>query len=320
MNQRVTVKSQLTLQYAAAGCVLAVLVGVAVFAYLNVGNSEDSYAANTRFYAVQPGEWSESAVWEGSVAPPTGQIKHDVEVLGHVRRRGHLSYKKGSKKTLTVKDTLVIEGNLTLGNKSNLTVNHGGVLVVAGDLTVDKKSEITNEGTIAVGGNWQLHSLSKIDFLGDSSQLYHFGEVHTRDEKIAFGRGAKALEDAHASLYKLVKKKSDALKPIFFTATLQQGHVVTQWEADNEAAYASFIVEKSTNGAVFNELAVVPAGANSMLHAQNAFTDPNPPVGMSYYRLKRTDLDENITYSQLVLVANWGAASSFGNESVSVGQ
>lgn len=319
MNQRVTVKSQLTLQYAAAGCVLAALVGVALFAYLNVGNSEESLAANTRFYAIQPGEWSELAVWEGSVAPPTGQIKYDVEILGHVLRRGHLSFKKGSKKTLTVKDTLIVEGNLTLGNKSNLVVNRGGVLIVAGDFIVDKKSEITNEGTIAVGGTWQLHSLGKIDFRGDSSQLYHFGEVHTRDEKIAFGRGAKELEKTHASLYKLVKKKSDALKPIFFTATLRQGYVVTQWETGSEAAYANFTVEKSTNGAVFNELTVIPGGANSMIHAPDAYTDPNPPVGMSYYRLKRTDLDENITYSQLVLVANWGA-SSFGNQSVSVGQ
>ncbi len=319
MNQRVTVKSQLTLQHAAAGCVLAALVGVAVFAYLNVGNSEESLAANARFYAIQPGEWSESAVWEGSVAPPAGQIKHDVEILGYVVRRGHLSFKKGSKKTLTVKDTLVIEGNLTLGNKSNLVVNQGGVLIVAGDFTIDKKSEITNEGAIAVGGNWQLNALSKIDFRGDSSQLYHFGEVHTHDEKITFGRGASELEEAHASLYKLVKKKSDALKPIFFTATLQQGHVVTQWETGSEAAYTNFIVEKSTNGSVFNELAVIPGGANSMIHAPDAYTDPNPPVGMSYYRLKRTDLDENITYSQLVLVANWGA-SSFGNQSVSVGQ
>jgi hypothetical protein len=319
MNQRVTVKSQLTLQYAATGCVLAVLVGVAVFAYLNVGNSEESFAANARFYAIQPGEWSEAAVWEGNVAPPTGQIKHDIEILGRTLRRGHLSYKKGSKRTLTVKDTLIIEGNLTLGNKSNLIVNQGGVLIVAGHLTVDKKSEITNEGTIAVGGDWQLHSLSKIDFRGDSSQLFHLGKVRTRDEQVAFGRSGEALEATHAAVYHLLKKKSDALKPIFFTATLQQGHVVTQWETDREATYTSFTVEKSTNGAVFNEMTVVPGGANSMLHAQDTYTDPSPPVGMSYYRLKRTDLDENITYSQLVMVANWGA-SSFGNESASVGQ
>ena len=319
MNQRVTVKSQLTLQYAAAGCVLAVLVGVAVFAYLNVGNSEESLAANARFYAIQSGEWSESVVWEGSVVPPAGQIKHDIEILGHVTRRGHLSYKKGSKKTLTVKDTLVVEGNLTLGNKSNLVVNQGGVLVIAGDFTVDKKSEITNEGLIAVGGHWQLHSLGKIDFRGDSSQFFHFGEVHTRDEKITFGKDSDALKAGHGSLYALVRKKSDALKPIFFTATLQQGHVVTRWETDQEAAYANFTVEKSANGAVFDELAVIPGGASSMLHAQDAYTDPSPPIGMSYYRLKRTDLDDNITYSQLVLVANWGA-STFGGESASVGQ
>ena len=316
MNQRVTIKRQLNLQYAvAAGCALAVIIGVAMFAYLNLGNSEDSLAANQHFYAIRPGDWIEPSAWENGIVPPATKISYDIEILGRVVRRGHLSYKRGSGNTLTVKDTLVIEGNLTLGNKSNLTVNEGGVLMVAGDFSVDKKSEITNYGLIAVGGNWVVHSLAKIDYLGDSSQLFHLGDVLTKDQPARFGQTGEDLRREHASVYAHVKKKSDALKPIFFTATLQQGQVVTQWQAESETTYANFTVEKSTDGIVFSELIRMPGETNSMMPPRHTYTDKAPPLGVSYYRLKRTDLDDNFMYSKLVMVANWGGAFS-GNGSV----
>ena len=306
----------MNLQYAVAvGCTLAVIAGTAIFAYLNMGNSQDSLAANKHFYAVQPGNWSDPSAWESGIVPPTSKIKHDIEILGRMVRRGHLSYKNGSGNTLIVKDTLVIEGNLTLGNKSNLTVNEGGVLMVAGDFSVEKKSEITNYGVIAVGGSWQMHSLAKIDYVGDSSQLFHLGDVLTRDQPIHFGQTGENLRQEHTAIYAHIRMKLDALRPIFFTATLQPEGVITQWVAENGTAYADFTVEKSTDGAVFHELVVLPGEASSMLQPQDSYMDTAPPLGVSYYRLKRTDLDDNFTYSKLVMVANWGNALS-GNGSV----
>ena len=311
INQRITVKRQLSLQYAvAAGCTLAVVVGTAIFAYLNLSNSSDSLAANAHFYAVKPGDWTDPSAWESRVVPPAMNIKHDVEILGRVVRRGSLDYKQGSGKTLTVKDTLIIEGNLTLGNKSNLTVNEGGVLIIAGDFSVDKKSEITNYGMIAVGGNWSLRSLAKVDYRGDSSQFFHFGEVLADGEPIQFGQKAEDLQRQHASVYTLVKTKSDALKPIFFTASFEQGHVVTQWKSESEMTYTSVAVEKSADGMVFSELIVVPGETNSMMPVRNRYTDQNPVSGVSYYRLKRVGPDRTFSYSKLVMVANWGKSFS----------
>lgn len=301
----------MNLQYSmAAGCVLALVGGIAVFSYLNLGTSEDSLAANKHFYAVKAGYWTDPSVWEGGLVPPVGKIKHDIEVLDRITRQGHLSYKRGSGNTLVVKDTLMIEGNFTLENRSNLIVHEGGVLMVAGDFLVDKKSEITNYGMIAVGGNWQVHSLAKIEYLGDSSQLFHLGDVLAHDQPIQFGQTAGGLQQEHVAVYTLVKQKSDALKPIFFTAVLQQGSVLTQWQAGNETAYTSFIVEKSTDGAMFEELVVISGEPNSVMHARDRHTDNNPPLGVSYYRLKRTDTDDNITYSKLVMVANWESTIS----------
>lgn len=318
MKQRVAVKRQMSLQYAVAvACTLAVIAGTALFAYLNLANSQDSLAANKHFYAVRPGDWNDSSAWESGVVPPTSKIKHTIEILGRVVRRGHLSYKPGSGNTLIVKDTLTIDGNLTLGNTSNLTVNEGGVLMVAGDFSIEKKCEITNYGLIAVGGNCQIHSLAQIDYVGDSSQLFHFGEVFTHDQPIHFGQTAEDLRQEHTAIYALVKKKRDALKPVFFSATLQQGRVLTQWLAENETVYASFAVEKSTDGAVFEEIAVIADETNSMMPARVTYTDPPPPLGVSYYRLKRTGLDDNTAYSQLIMIANWGNALS---ENSSAGQ
>ncbi len=108
----------MNLQYAVAvGCTLAMVAGVAVFAYLNLGDSKDSLAANQHFYAIQPGDWNHPSAWESGVVPPTSKIKHNIEILDRVVRHGHLSYQRGSGNTLIVKDTLIIEGNLMLGNR-----------------------------------------------------------------------------------------------------------------------------------------------------------------------------------------------------------
>ena len=286
-----------------------------MFAYLNVGNSADGLAANARFYAVKPGMWTDPTIWESTVAPTTAEINHDVEILGRVVRTGSLDYRRGSGKTLTVKDTLIVEGHLLLGNKSNLMVNEGGVLLVVGDFSVDKKSEITNYGTIAIGGGWKLRSLAKIDYRGDSSRLFHGGQVWEDGEPITFGQPTEALKEAQASLHHLLKQKIAALKPIFFTATPQGGGVVTRWQVDEGAAYHSFTVEKSTDGIEFRPLVVVE-GHHSMAPMPSSYVDPTPTSGVSYYRLKRLGPDDHLAYSQLAMVANWGSTLSDG----SVGQ
>ena len=317
INQRVAVKRQLSFQYAvAAGCTLAVVIGTGIFAYLNL-NSQDSLASSRHFYAVKSGVWADQTAWEGGVVPPATNIEHNIEILDRVVRKGALNYRRGSGKTLTVKDTLIIEGDLTLGNKSNVTVNEGGVLMIAGNFSVAKNSEITNYGMIAIGGDWKMRSLAKVDYRGDSSRLFHLGKVLADNDPVQFGQTAEDLQQQHAAIYAQVKRSNDALQPIFFTATLQQGEVVTQWKAIPKATYTTVAIEKSTDGMVFNELAVIAGEANSMLSAQSRFVDANPSPGMSYYRLKRVGPDHHLAYSKLIMVANWGGALS---ENSSAGQ
>ncbi len=295
----------MSLQYAvAASCALAVVAGVAVFTYLNLGNSEDSLADNARFYAVQAGNWQSSEVWEGEAIPPDGNIEHDIEILAKVTQRGHLSYRKGAKRTLIIKDTLVVEGNFTLGHKANLSVEQGGVLMVAGDLVVDKKSEMTNYGTIAVGGQWVAYAPKKITYLGDSSRLFYLGNDVRSEGRAPFGKDGLALQKAYADLYTEVKQKSDALKPILFTATPQQGYVTMRWVAEGVTAHYAFTVERSSNGMIFNSLTTLGGADGGPTAHQYAFTDKEVNNGIAYYRLKRTDHEGETVYSKMVMVIN----------------
>ncbi|BAU52226.1 putative Ig domain-containing protein [Mucilaginibacter gotjawali] len=77
------------------------------------------------------------------------------------------------------------------------------------------------------------------------------------------------------------------------------------WTTENEQNYTSFAVERSTDGgSTFNVLGGVPAsgiGSYSLL-------DKTPVLGANAYRLKMTDLNGTVTYSNVVTImyANTG--------------
>lgn len=87
-----------------------------------------------------------------------------------------------------------------------------------------------------------------------------------------------------------------------FNATPNKGQVDIEWKTATEVNNDFFTVERSKNAEHFEEVArVTGAGTvNHMMH-YNAI-DESPYEGISYYRLKQTDFDGTITYSDLVAV------------------
>jgi hypothetical protein len=64
-------------------------------------------------------------------------------------------------------------------------------------------------------------------------------------------------------------------------------------------------VERSQDAATFDSIAVVATqapGGNSSTALNYGTVDNHPYMGLSYYRLKQTDLDGNSTYSKVVPV------------------
>jgi hypothetical protein len=75
-----------------------------------------------------------------------------------------------------------------------------------------------------------------------------------------------------------------------------------EWTTAYERNNAYFILEKSTNGFRFENLATIPGAGNSNQLKQYAYTDQTAYEGISYYRLKQINSDGSFYYSSIVAI------------------
>ncbi|HMH20966.1 MAG TPA: T9SS type A sorting domain-containing protein, partial [Puia sp.] len=76
------------------------------------------------------------------------------------------------------------------------------------------------------------------------------------------------------------------------------------WATSSEQNSDYFTVERSADGINFVPIGVVRAAGNSDLELSYRMADPSPLKGVSYYRLKVTDLDGGFIYSTVDMVNN----------------
>lgn len=89
-----------------------------------------------------------------------------------------------------------------------------------------------------------------------------------------------------------------------FTGQLKEDHVYLQWTTATEANSLGFYVERSYDGVQFSTIGFVAAtGATSGLRAY-AFRDQDAAQARSFYRLKLADVDNQFTYSKIIIASN----------------
>jgi len=85
---------------------------------------------------------------------------------------------------------------------------------------------------------------------------------------------------------------------ISFTAKpVDNEKVICDWATAAEQSNDYFNVERSKNGSDFNSIGIVDGSGTSNQTQQYMFIDNNPYTGISYYRLKQTDFNGNVSYS-----------------------
>ena len=90
-----------------------------------------------------------------------------------------------------------------------------------------------------------------------------------------------------------------------FNGRLNNGAIQLQWETSSELNCKGFYVEKSSNGRNFENIGfIVSKAVNgvSNLPLQYVLDDAKPISGNNYYRLRQTDLDGKISYSNTILI------------------
>jgi hypothetical protein len=103
---------------------------------------------------------------------------------------------------------------------------------------------------------------------------------------------------------------------ILFRAMAIDNHkVMTEWVTASERNNGFFTIERSKNAIHFEAVGVVAGAGNSNEVLFYEYEDTSPNTGVSYYRLKQTDLDGNSSYSRIeqVFIAPAGTISVYPN-------
>jgi hypothetical protein len=115
--------------------------------------------------------------------------------------------------------------------------------------------------------------------------------------------------------FSLVIKENPALQIhlLSFTALKAAGGATTQiaWTTENEYDYTGFTLQRSTDGGL-NFTALGDVSSNSS--GKYSYTDSSPLKPQDLYRLKITDLNGTVTYSDIVTVmySNAGTLANSG--------
>ena len=98
---------------------------------------------------------------------------------------------------------------------------------------------------------------------------------------------------------------------ISFTAIPFFSDVRVNWITASETNTDYFIIERSPDGSVYEEVARVQGAGNSSNNSYYTTDDFNPLPGMSFYRLVEIDLDGSIVYFQPVSVRLFNTNNEF---------
>ena len=98
------------------------------------------------------------------------------------------------------------------------------------------------------------------------------------------------------------------LKLTNFTAALQSGGVEVSWTTSEESNMKSFVVQKSTDGRIFNNVNTV-APSNLSTGSSYSVIDKFPAT-VNYYRLCMTDKDGTTTFSEIRKISTAAATST----------
>ncbi|GGG06603.1 T9SS C-terminal target domain-containing protein [Pontibacter amylolyticus] len=95
-----------------------------------------------------------------------------------------------------------------------------------------------------------------------------------------------------------------------FTARTIGKAIELNWTTASEKDSRHFEVERSSDAKTFTTIGIVNAQGTTSLTTHYTFTDREPLLGTSYYRLKQVDEDLSYTYYQVVAVSNQQARSA----------
>ncbi|WP_167856447.1 PA14 domain-containing protein [Hymenobacter metallicola] len=163
-----------------------------------------------------------------------------------------------------------------------------------------------NQATINNGGQHAAITVSKTVTLAEGLHdlLIHFGE-DTGNNRLVFeyeGPGISRQPVPGSSTCSARTGTPLPVKLVRFEAKAAGSYVNVEWATAQERNSAYYVVERSTNGVVFEPVERRKAVGNSDKAQSYRLTDRAPLPGLSYYRLHQVDTDGKEGFSRVAVV------------------
>jgi len=179
----------------------------------------------------------------------------------------------------------------------NGNINNEGVLSICSDCCMTTSGNWTNEANGTVSGDGSATTTQ--------GNMKNFGIFSPTITWCSVGSdvGMPSPEDCTTSnttcsFYSLPVELSA------FYGTAMEHHNLLAWATQTEKDCETFVVTKSTDGYVWDEIGTVSCVGNSTTENYYEFRDINISEGISYYRLEQVDIDGTVHFSQPISISN----------------
>ncbi|UOQ78006.1 hypothetical protein MUN84_05120 [Hymenobacter sp. 5516J-16] len=198
--------------------------------------------------------------------------------------------------------------SITLANQSTLNIDSsvdidGNLVLLQGNSYIttdaDNTAQLSIDGCVMTQGNGKglvrdlFDSGLRVCITGQSSDCGAVG---------ISGLECNSYATAEITLNGCSTSSPLPVQLVSFTARSQGNRVQLNWATATELNAATFTVERSADGTSFQPVATVRAAGNSTTARSYQSADVSPRPGTTYYRLRQTDLDGTVAYSQVVPV------------------
>jgi hypothetical protein len=187
-------------------------------------------------------------------------------------------------------DTIIILAGHTVSLSSTINNNHYYFMVIRGtlDLTSGGKLKIGDTSILIIEEGGKIlgnNNADQIDigtgppeYSGTSGEIS--GPTFVSDGTPPTSGGG--LPPGYIPL---------PVELLTFTANPNENSIILRWSTASELNNDYFTLEKSHNGRDFDLLGKVVGNGTKSTQTDYAYTDNNPYLGLSYYRLSQTDFD-----------------------------
>lgn len=216
----------------------------------------------------------------------------------------------------------------TLGNGQIITPGIyciGGASVINGDLILDGQNDPNSIFIFQLNNALSSNALSTISLINDANYENVFWQINGAVELgtssvfngVIIANGAINLLDfttlngkglsinGAINLHNISAKRTDSPIPLSiqilsFEIKNANNNLIISWTTSSEVNNDNFEIESSLNGDKWIEIERVKGAGNSSNLKHYSSIISNPPLGISYYRLKQIDFDGKISYSDVI--------------------